>query len=392
VEKAIRANGVDALPYKIWSLLSDYQPRNKFYQKYNTDHFVDHSYEKAIKVANAHYLKTTGKSVIDQFVSERVLNYEKPVFASALIGFSHPATARLATGRDYAGSTRLANNITSIMKYAENILRKQLKFSAKLSGIELPADLAQQLDLAFQQEKTRPRKPEPIKITIDQERVASLHEESRVVSEMLATEQVGAEKELLTDLEETRTLWKSLQSSERMVLAGLLAKEWNTFEQINIALGVELEQVSVLLESINKKSLSVLGDKMVYQTADAIHLAEDFIDELEVVVKEMPPSQDDASQEGMDEPFNPWVQFFDALDPVEVEITKLLGTGGQLEETELDVIARTHNAMGNAVMDSLNEKAQVHIGQLPFYLDGITWFVEEEYLPLLRGHLGLEVN
>ena len=80
------------------------------------------------------------------------------------------------------------------MKYAENILRKQLKFSAKLSGIELPADLAQQLDLAFQQEKTRPRKPEPIKITIDHERVASLHEESRVVSEMLATEQVDAEK------------------------------------------------------------------------------------------------------------------------------------------------------------------------------------------------------
>lgn len=48
VEKAIRANGVDALPYKIWSLSSDYQPRNKFYQKYNTDHFVDLSYEKAI--------------------------------------------------------------------------------------------------------------------------------------------------------------------------------------------------------------------------------------------------------------------------------------------------------------------------------------------------------
>jgi hypothetical protein len=86
------------------------------------------------------------------------------------------------------------------------------------------------------------------------------------------------------------------------------------------------------------------------------------------------------------------VQFFDALDPVEVEVTKLLGQGGQLEETELDVIARAHNAMANAVMDSLNEKAQVHIGQLPFYPDGTSWVVEEEYLPLLRGHLGLEVN
>lgn len=392
VEKAIRTNGVDALPYRIWSLLSDYQPRNKFYQKHNTDHFVDLSYEKAIKVANAHYLKTTGKSVIDQFVSERVLHYEKPVFASALIGFAHPASIRLATGRDYAGSTHLATNITSIMKYAENILRKQLKFSAKLSGIELPADLAQQLDLAFQQEKTQPRKPQPIKITIDHERVASLHEESRVVSEMLATEQVDAEKELLTDLEETRILWKSLQFAERKVLAGLLAREWNTFEQIKTALGMEPEQVSMLLESVNKKSLSVLGDKMVYPTVDRISLAEDFIDELEVVVIELPPSQEDVAPMDTDEPFNPWVQFFDALDPVEVEITKLLGTGGQLPETELDVIARAHNAMGNAVMDSLNEKAQVHIGQLPFYLDGATWLVEEEYLPILQQHLGREVN
>ena len=392
VEKAIRTNGVDALPYKIWSLLSDYQPRNKFYQKYNTNHFVDLSYEKAIKVANAHYLKTTGKSVIDQFVSERVLNYEKPVFASALIGFSHPASARLATGRDYAGSTRLANNITSIMKYAENILRKQLKFSAKLSGIELPADLAGQLDLAFQQEKTQPRKPQPIKITIDHERVASLHEESRVVSEMLATEQAGSEKELLTDLEETRILWKSLQISERKVLTGLLAKEWNALAQIAASLGMELEQVLALLESINKKSQSMLGDKMVYQTEDAILLAEDFADELEVVIKELPVDQEIASPTGMEESFNPWVQFFDALDPVEVEVTKLLGADGQLEEADLDVIARAHHAMANAVMDSLNEKAQVHIGQLPFYPDGTSWMVEEEYLPLLRGHLGLEVN
>ncbi|MBV6391240.1 MAG: hypothetical protein KPEEDBHJ_00448 [Anaerolineales bacterium] len=392
VEKAIRANGVDALPYKIWSLLSDYQPRNKFYQKYNTNHFVDLSYEKAIKVANTHYLKTTGKSVIDQFVSERVLNYEKPVFASALIGFSHPATARLATGRDYAGSTRLANNITSIMKYAENILRKQLKFSAKLSGIELPADLAGQLDLAFQQEKTQPRKPQPIKITIDHERVASLHEESRVVSEMLATEQAGSEKELLTDLEEVRTLWKSLQVPERKVLAGLLAKEWSTLTQIHTILGMDLEQVFALLEAINKKSQSMLGDKMVYQTADAIQLAEDFIDELEVVVRESPVDQEIASSAGMEEPFNPWVQFFDALDPVEVEVTKLLGKGGQLGEAELDVIARAHNAMANAVMDSLNEKAQIHIGHLPFYPDGVYWLVEEEYLPLLQQHLGLEVN
>ena len=69
VEKAIRTNGLDQLPYKIWSLLSDYQPRNKFYQKHNTDQLVDRAYEKAIRVANDFYVATTKKSLIDQFVS-----------------------------------------------------------------------------------------------------------------------------------------------------------------------------------------------------------------------------------------------------------------------------------------------------------------------------------
>ena len=199
-------------------------------------------------------------------------------------------------------------------------------------------------------------------------------------------------KELLTDLEETRVLWRSLLPSERRVLAGLLGKEWNKSEQIKIALGTELENVSAILETINKKSLSALGDKMVYEIADTINLAEDFTDELEVVVKEMHPGQDETSAESAGEPFNPWVQFFDTLEPVEVEITKILGKSGQMEEAELDAIARAHNAMGNAVIDSLNEKAQVHLDQLPFYPDGAHWLVEEEYLPILRQHLGLEVN
>jgi hypothetical protein len=48
--------------------------------------------------------------------------------------------------------------------------------------------------------------------------------------------------------------------------------------------------------------------------------------------------------------------------------------------------------MGNAVMDSLSEKAQDHLNQPPFYFEGGSWFVEEEYLPVLRQYLGIEVN
>jgi len=392
VEKAIRTNGLDHLSYKIWALLSDYQPKNKFYQKYNTDHFVDLAYEKAIRVANDFYVSTSKKSLIDQFVSDRIQNYEKRVFSSALIGFPYPSVVRLASGRDYSGSTRLASNITSIMKYAENTLRKQLKFSAKLSGIEVSPGLAQQLDTALQTIKPKPVPPEPVRITLDHDRVKSLHQESRVVSEMLATNQENTEKALLTDLEEVRALWKALNNLERLLLSGLHNKELGTASQIEQAFELEAEQMEEVLNAINKKALPILGDKMIYENTATVSLAEDFIDELDVVLKETPPSHELSYVESADTNLDPWMSFFDTLEPVEVEVTKILGYSGQMEETELDSIARAHNAMGNAVMDSLNEKAQEYLSHLPFYPDGGYWLVEEDDLPTLRQHLGIEVN
>ena len=392
VEKAIRTNGLDQLPYKIWSLLSDYQPRNKFYQKHNTDQFVDLAYEKAIRVANDFYVTTTKKSLIDHFVSERIHNYEKQVFTSALIGYPYPSVVRLASGRDYAGSSRLADNITSIMKYAENILREQLKFSAKLSGIELPAALAEQLDAAFQLPVPKAKEPEPIRITLDPNRVSSLQQESRVVSEMLATNQENTEKALLTDLVEVRTLWKTLNNMERILVAELRREGLHALPEIAQACQADGGTVTNMLAAINHKALPTIGDKLVYESNDILSLAEDFVDELDVVVKELPPNRDLLSADATDTSLDPWMQFFDRLEPVEVEIIKILGHNGQLSEVDLDSISRAHTAMGNAVMDSLNEKAQEHLGHVPIYADGGIWLIEEDDLPMLRNHLGIEVN
>lgn len=394
IDNALRTQSLEALPYKLWTLLSDYHPKNKFYQKYNKNRMIDLAYGKAILVANTYYLNSINKTLIDQFVPTRTHHFKKQVFTSALIGFPFPREIQLGSGRDYVGATRLAGTITSIMKYTENILRKQFKFSAKLSGIELPSDLAQQLDLAFQAAKPEEKQPEPaqpVSITLDHERVAALQQESRVVSEILATEPESTEKELLTDLEEARTLWKALSVLERRLLTGLFQHELNSTAQVEGFLQVEGGQAAAILESINKKSLVTLGDKIIYEDGTALILAEDFTDELEVVIRENPPGSNGADKSAGTS-LDPWLQFFDSLEPVEVEITKLLGQSGQMKENDLDAIARAHRAMGNAVMDSLNEKAQVHLEQLPFYPESGYWLVEEEYLPVLRQHLGIEVN
>jgi hypothetical protein len=48
--------------------------------------------------------------------------------------------------------------------------------------------------------------------------------------------------------------------------------------------------------------------------------------------------------------------------------------------------------MGNAVIDALNEKGQESLDHLPFYPEDEHWLVEEDDLPVLQQHLGIEVN
>ena len=388
VEKAICTGGTDTLPYKIWALLSNYQPKNKFYQVHNTDHQIDRVYEKAIKVANDYYLRTSQKSLIDKFVSDHVYNYDKSVFASAVIGYPYQRMIRLASGRNYAGSARLASNITSIMKYAENILRKQLKFSAKLSGVELPVKLAKELDTAF---VSVVPEPEPIHITIDPSRVAALHKESKEISAMLATEAERTEKALLTDLVEVRALWMELNILERQIVAGIFKGDLPSLPHVEEILIHQEITVSGIIEVINGKSLPILGDRLVYLSNSVLILAEDFLDELEVVIQELPPEK--ATVEiGGNLVSDPWLLLFDKLYPIEIELLKLFSQKGSLSETEVGTIAKAYNLMGNAMMDSLNEKALDRLGHLPIYLDGDEWLVEDDDLPILQKHLGLEVT
>lgn len=388
VEKAIRSGGAADLPYNIWFLLSDYQPKNKFYQLHNTNHQIDLAYAKAIQVANQYYLRTSKKSILDKFVSERVVTYEKNAFTSALIGYPYPRVIHLASGRNYAGSARLSNSITSIMKYAENLLRKQIKFSAKLAGVELPAKLAKELDIAFAPPEPE---PEPIRISIDPNRVAALHQESLAVSEMLATETAGQGKVFLTDLAEVRALWMELNGLERHLVAGIFRGDIPSRTHVEKFLEQRGVKNDGIIESINNKSLPILGDRLVYLSNPGLLLAEDFMDELEVVIQEHPPERD-STEIGGSGALDPWVLLFDQLEPPEIEILKLLSKKGSLTEAETESIARAYNLMGNAVMDSLNEKALGRLDHLPIYLDGDQWLIEEDDLPNLQKHLGTEVN
>ncbi|MGC4098958.1 MAG: tellurite resistance TerB C-terminal domain-containing protein [Nitrospira sp.] len=120
-------------------------------------------------------------------------------------------------------------------------------------------------------------------------------------------------------------------------------------------------------------------------------MAEDFLNEIEVIIREFPYERVSVDI-GQSFVFDDWLLLFDRLDPVEVDLLKLFGQEGSLPESEVDTIAKAYNLMGNAVMDSLNEKALDFLDHLLIYLDGEKWLVEESDLPIMQKYLGLEVN
>jgi hypothetical protein len=272
------------------------------------------------------------------------------------------------------------------MKYAENILRKQFKFSAKLSGIELPAELTKELDAAFIIKE--PEAP-PIRITLDPARVAKLHQDSKEVIDILNTESEVKEKALLTDLKQVRDLWSGLNLLERRFVADVYREEIKSLSEAENIPNRQEVTVAAIIESINNLSLSILGNQMVYIEDPKLSLAEDYLDELEVVIQESPPEQDSSE---VDNASDPWLRLLDRLDAVEAELIKLFAENGGLSEPEVETVAKSFNLMGSAVMDGLNEKALESIGHLPLYHDGEQWLVEEDDLSILQKHLNFEVK
>lgn len=383
IHQYIQSRKPDVMPPYLWTKLTTYRPRNKFYQEHNVGGKLDRAYEQAIRVAAEYWRRTANESVLEKFTSPTLVPMRKPLFASAMVGYSYPQEITLGSSRDYLGDARLSDHLTAVVKFTENILRKQARFSSKLSGIHLDSELARALEAAFA--PIQPPPP-PIRITIDQARVASLHQESKVIGDMLETtepaELPNLSKALYTDLAEMRQLWALLEPPYRLAIAEIFRKEVHTADELATKLTAYSILPTMLIDTINEKSLKLLGDRLVYDEGGSLTLAQDFLDELDLVTKEAPSVVSIPLAESSNN--GPWDDLFVHLTPVEIEFVRLFADAGGLSETEIETVAKKHNVMANAALDGLSEKAIAIFGHPPFYLDGARWLVEDEDWQSLR--------
>jgi len=390
IHQTVEAGNSSKIPYRLWLKLMDYRPRNKFYQEYNAKEQLDQAYEKSILIADEYWKRIKGQSLLFEFTSSAIYPIRKPLFISALIGYSHPESIEWGSSRVYLGDARLCEHLNSVVKYTENLLRKKVGVSRKLSGVVLDAGLAKVLYDAF-----IPGKPaaEPFTIKIDQTRVAALRKESEQVGALLDTvieEQIPVPaKPLYTDLAEMRRLWAKLDSNDRSIVQRLFHNDVTSIEMLTKYLAPNASLPHTWIENINKYAVDLLGDRLIYQDATGkLSLAEDYLDEMGVVVFERPPepNQEGSAAELVD---SQWYLFFAKLSPVEITLIHIFAEKGCLAEATIEEITRPYQIMANAALDNLNEKGADVLGHPPLYLDGEQWMVETDDLPILRRQLSI---
>lgn len=377
VHNYVVAHLLGDLPVAWWMELARYHPRNKFYAEYNDGGRIDVAYLRAALVADRHSRDLKGRSVVDLLTPPDIVRLKKPLFVSALVDEANPAEVDLGSVRDYFGSMRLSEHLTSVMRYAENLMRKQLGFGRKLSGVDIDPALAAKLDAEF---SGTPAHSVPIRLDsekIDQIRKATESVEAllRPVDEDSTAPTAGpgetkSPKVLYSDVEEVRQLWRLLSEEER----NLVRIAFN---------GGNASGPDVLVNVINEKAAPLIGDGLLFVESGTLVIAEDYLDELEIILDEV---ENTGAVNGLPGDVI-WSRLVGSLNDTELHLLHDAANDGVLDAAELADLSKTYRIMPHALLEIVNERACELMGMPLLYPEGDRWIVEEELLDALRNAL-----
>ena len=386
INRKIKNNEIEKLPYSVWAVNNPYKSKNKFCQQYNKNGYLDQEYLRAINAVDK-YLKSIDSStgIFEKYTRNKFSEQIKWIFLSAIVPAKFPSKIRLGKTKNYAESTQLASFLLSITKYTENNIRKQKKYSAKLSGFELGDDIRQVIDKVTQLPEKEEKSP-PVKIILDVERIEKLNEESKIVAELLEPDHTQIIKPKYSDIEKVRSLWQNLNSPSKSLLLNLYKSNFQSIESYS-ELDKSLDLSSELIHKINDLSLKILGDHIIsIEKNKQILIAEDYLDEMELIEKEnqLFLIQKESSEKSETDSRGTWQQFIYSLSDHEVEFLEQFTNKGVLNEDEIEIIARSYGKMSGSFFDSIAEKAFDNLKRPLFYQEGKNWIIDEEDLEKLR--------
>jgi hypothetical protein len=388
IDQYVSSKRTKEIPQRLFLMPYENRSKSKYYVEHNKNGRLDQAFFQAILSVEDYYLRVHNESIFTRYTKPRKINIQTSAFASAPVGIRHPSVINWGSTRQYLWTEELREFVIQVVRHTENILRKKDRYARKLSRINLPPEITQLLDIQFS--AVIPKR-EPVKIHIDPARASALRKESNEVSQMLASleviESTAPLKPLYTDLSGMRKLWRNIDTSARMFIAGIYHKEIATAEDIYRWQSSKVISVATLIKGINDQAIMLLGENLIIAKGQDPALTEDYLDELDVVITESPPEKTPEPLVFSSDSESPWEVFFAALSPPEIALVQEVIKNGNLVETDLETLLRPFGAMASATMDGVNEKSIDAVNHPLMYLDNGCWIAEKEDVQELRHHL-----
>lgn len=445
------------LPNPLLYQLADYSPENsKFYTAHHRQHNLDAAYQKGVYAVDTYLRQNVGMPLFIHYAPPTMRSIQRPPFAGALHEYGQTIIT-IGSVRPWQAQESLTTCLKGILKQTENVLREQLQFKTKLRGIDLPPAWGRAIEQALKaptpkrtveidfdsiaslkrdseeirlrllvedeavvvpgrvQADTRPiPQPQPIALhpTQNDQQQTATNLIERTENKPISYTQRPADTPagLLTDLAEIAAVMGEHSSAEAQLLATLRQHDWQASPATlnSVKQGLFL---NVLLDQINERAVTQLGDALIFDEGGLWVVAEDYRDEIVYILEhpayairhnpeKVTPSTDDSvpltllssnDNVPIDRPVADrnqvlppeWLHLSNQLQPQHWAVLAVLLQGNNVNP-QVDVIARQRHTTANQLFDQINEFALESIGDILIHVQARTPLLEDEHLALLQ--------
>lgn len=357
--------------------LSGFDPRSgKFYKQFDDHDAIERALRDAVRATDEFYRERHGYGVFEAFGPRRIRPLERQAFAGAVFGYE-PKRVVIAELRPYSESEALKALLESVLKYAENQLRRRFGFNGARRGIELPDDLLHHLEANLLDASSPAPSPPRRQIRIDLEKVKGIEDQSRRIRRRLVSHADGSDEvaaaratsrrfELppevppgqLTDVDAVADVMDQLDGRSLAMLHDMQANGWVTDANVGEA----------SMDAILEHGLALLGEHLVTREEGRWVVEDDYRDELVFLLGldeyAVPVDSAGSNHEGDDavSAVAPAAELREVLTPLHLKALARAFDG--CAQADLDAFAIEHATMGSLLVEEINEHAVGVIGDV----------------------------
>ncbi|MBI5928212.1 MAG: TerB N-terminal domain-containing protein [Chloroflexi bacterium] len=398
------------IPNPLLFQIAQYVPtKSKFYADNNQNGRLDNAYRKGLTIIDDLSRQATNRSFLETHQPSQTRRIERAPFASALHEYGN-APINIADVHPWLASAGLSEQIKSILKYTENIIREQVGEKSKLRGIILPPEWKTALDKGFAPEAPRRAvvidlqkatelinhgkeiqgrfdSTEPESETIPQAAPNIPLPEIEVIKPAAISIQhpADAPSHLLSQLAEVQAVIGNFDGPVAKLLHALMEQNWQA-PASNLETVLPGQFINVLLDDINGRAYDQVGDALIFDEDGLWIVTEDYRDEIEYLLEHQ---ETPSTSPAIDTPSTPvatdaYVElgeelgaFAQAMKAHHWEALAALLAGVDIN-ARLEAIARGVHLTASRLVDDINDFALNTLGDIVIDSGADTPMVEEE--------------